>query len=437
MATALTARPQLKVDPVIPISDKAAVTRRSVVVGNPRGIETYNSHPATGLTAEMLISYHRSAEYGVPVKQFDCFDDLIEVDGDLRGLLNDRNEDVSGADWTVMAGRADKPSELAAAALDERLQNQIQFREFVAHQLTAVPYGFAATNMVWDYEEGVVVPVEFINPAHRRFAAPSQHRADEIWLVDGTRSVSDLVELQPGLWAISRYRHRNPYAAGLMRTCAWWAMFKRWAVRDWQVFAEMFGLPLTIGYYEEGAGTESRLALEDAVKSIGQDGYAVLSSLTDLVIKETIRGGDSSTVYPLIKRMCDDVMAKLLTGGTLNTDVAGVGSYNAASVHESRGYKMKRADAKRFEEMFVRDIGRTFVAWNGYDRAAPPRVKLKITRDELQRAQAIEILGQAIEIDEDQLREEFSLRTPAPGKGVKFEATKPPDPGHAREDKKK
>ena len=385
----------------------------------------------------MLLSYYRAAESGVPVKQFDCFDDLIEVDGDLRGLFNDRNEDVSGCDWVVLAGRDDKPSEVAAGLLNERLQNQLQFREFISHQLSSVPMGFACTNLVWGYEEKLITPLEFHNAAHRRFAAPSQHRADEIWLIDGAESSYDLIELQAGLWAISRYRHRNPYAAGLMRTCAWWAMFKRWAVRDWQVFAEMFGLPLTLGYYEEGAGPESRRALEDAVKSVGQDGYAVLSSLTDLVIKETIRGGDSSTVYPLIKKMCDEVMTKLITGGTLNTDVAGVGSYNAAAVHESRGFKMKRHDAKRFEEMFVRDIGTTFIVWNGFDRAAPPRIKLKITRDELQRAQALEILGMAIELDEDQLREEFALRTPAPGKGVKFMATPAPDPNRAREEKKR
>lgn len=445
MPTSLALRPKLRVPTLLDENGRPLAitpTRRSVVLGNPRGIETYNSHPAFGLTAEMLLSYQRSAEQGSPVRQFDCYDDLIRVDGDLRGLINDRIEDVSGCDWVVMAppGRNDKASEIAAAALDEQLQNQLQFRQFLAHQLTAIHYGFACTNIEWDYVEKVIAPVRFVNPAHRRFAAPNGNRADEIWLIDGAKSSLDLIELERGLWAVSRYKNiigRNPYAAGLMGTCAWWAMFKRWAVRDWQVFAEMFGLPLAIGYYEEGASGESRQALEDAVKAIGQDGYAVLSALTDLVIKETARGGDSSTVYPQIKRMCDDVMTKLITGGTLNTDVAGVGSYNAASVHESRGYKMKRNDAKCLEEMFVRDIGTTFIAWNGYDRAAPPRLKLKITRDELQRAQALEILGMAIELDEDQLREEFSLRTPLPGKGVKFEPTKPPDPGHAREDKRR
>lgn len=401
-----------------------AVARQSTM------LETYNTHPAFDLTLEMLLSYYRQAERGAPLRQMDCFHDIIEMDPDLRSKINDSIESVSGCDYVVLAGRDDKPSELAAGALNERLQNQIQFRAFLTHQLSAPHMGYACTNMMWDFDEDVIVPVEFCNPAARRFAAPSVERADEIWLLDSNQI--NLIEPTPGLWAISTYKNiigRNPYAAGKMRSCAVWAMFKRWGVRGWQIFADMFGIPLALGYYEEGAGPASRQALEDAVRAIGQDGFAVLSALTEVVVKETARGGDSSTVYPQLIKLCEEQIAKLLTGGTLNTDVAGVGSYNAASVHETRSYTMKCFDAQCVQEMFVRDIGRTFVAWNGYDRAAPPRLKIKIRRDALQWAQTLEIIGQVIDLDETQLREDFSLRQPAPGKGVKFIATPAPTPG--------
>jgi phage gp29-like protein len=417
----------------------SSVGTRRVALGNPRGIDTYNSHPGFGLEPEMLLSYHRKAERGQPMQQFDCWDDQIERDGSLRGMLNDRNESVSGCEFVVMPppGRSDVQSVRAASELNDRLQNRLTFREFIAHQLTSIPYGAACTNMVWEYEEGIAVPYEFVNPPIRRFAAPSAERADEIWMIDATGGSIKLVELQYGLWTCSRYRFRNPWAAGLMRTCAWLSMFKATGFRDWRVFAEMFGIPLAIGYYEEGAGPRSREALEEAVRQIGEDGYAVLSSLTELVIKETARGGDSSTCWPPLIKACEDQMSILITGGTLNTSVASVGSYNAAQVHESRGYTMKCADAMRLQEVFTRDIGIPFIAYNGYDRAAPPRLKIKIRRDALQWAQTLEIIGMAMELDQDQVREDFGLREPAPGRGVKFEPTKPPDPGHAREDKKR
>jgi phage gp29-like protein len=392
--------------------------------------ETWNTHPAFDLTLETLMSYYRQAERGGPTRQMDAFHDIIEMDPDLRSKINDRIEGVGGCEWAVMAGRGDKPSELAAGALNERLQNQIQFRHFLTHQLTAVHYGYANTNMAWDLVEGVVTPTQFENPAQRRFASPSVDRANEIWLQDfGNGS---LIPLEPGLWATSIYRNilgRNPFAAGNMRSCAVWSMFKRWSVRDWQVYADMFGIPLAVGYYEEGASPKSKDALEDAVRAIGQDGYAVLSALTEIVIKETARGGDSSTVYPQIVKLCEEQISKLLTGGTLNTDVSGIGSYNAASVHETRAYTMKVYDAACVQETFVRDIGQWFNRFNGYDRAAPSRLKLKIRRDALVWAQTLEIVGQVIELDQDQMREDFALRAPAPGRGVKFEPTPAPKPG--------
>lgn len=406
---------------------------------NPGGIDTHNTHPAFDLTLEMLLSYYRQAERGQPLRQMDCFHDIIEMDPDLRSKINDRIESVSGCDWVVMSGGADKPSELAAATLNEQLQNQIKFRSYLTHQLIAVSYGYSCTNVVWDLLERVVAPVDFVNPAARRFAAPSAERANELWLLDANRI--NLIPLEQGLWSCSTYRNilgRNPYAAGLMRSASVWAMFKRWGVKGWQIFADMFGIPLAVGFYDEGASQASRDALEDTVRGIGQDGYAVLSNLTELAVKETARGGDSSTVYPQLVKLCEEQIAKLYTGGTLNTDVAGVGSYNAASVHESRSYAQKCYDAQMLQETFTASIGRAFNAYNGFDRAAPPRLKIKIRRDALQWAQTLEIIGMAVPLSKAQIQEDFNLREPT-GKDdeVKFEATKPPDPGHAREEKKR
>lgn len=451
MVTALTSRPKLRDTSILDQYGQALPTaRRMVAAPNPRGQQTYSSHPEVGLTPELLFSYHRSAELGAPVRQFDLWDGLIERHAEMRGMFAERNEDVAGCDFSVMPppDRDDKPSQIAAAALQEYLQYSIAtemvspsyrpaycFRTWLEHQGTAVPFGYACTNNIWDNVEKLVVPTRFEPIAQRRFGAPAGDRANEIWLVDGSKSIFELIELQAGCWSVTAYQHRNPYAAGLMRSCAWWVMFALLSFKGWNVFAEMFGLPMAIGYYDEGAGKASRDALEDAVRTIGQDGYAVLSHLTELVIKESSRGGDASSVWPLIMKFSAAQITQLITGGTLNTDVSstGAGSYNAATVHESRSYKMKRRDATRLEDTFTETIGKPFVIWNGFDRAAPPRLKMKISRDDLERAQTLKILGEAIGIDENQIREEFNLRTPADGKGVRFAAAEPSNPNRQKE----
>lgn len=456
MVAALTSRPKLRDTKILdqygkPIGPPA--TRRIVAAPNPRGHQTYSSHPEVGLTYDLLLSYYRSAELGQPIRQMDVFDGLMERYARMRGMFSERNEDVSGCDFVVVPppDRNDKPSRIAAAALQEYLQYSVSlevaspssspatcFRTYLEHGLTAIPYGYACTNLVWDIVDGLIVPTRFEPIAARRFASPGADRANEIWLVDGTKAPFDLVELEAGLWSVTRYHHRNPYAAGLMRSCAWWVIPALLSLKQWQIFADMYGLPIAIGYYEEGAGAASREALEDAVRSIGQDGYAVLSALTELVIKETARGGDSSTVFPAILAACDKQIVELITGGTLNTDVSstGAGSYNAATVHESRAFKMKRRDATRIEESFVESTGKPFVVWNGYDRAAPPRLKMKIARDELARAQTLEIIGTAMPISRLQVEEEFNLRRPTDAEDeVRFTPTPPPDPNRQRPDR--
>jgi phage gp29-like protein len=411
---------------VVPLRQLDSITLNPPVarreIARPiRGLDTYNSHPGRGIEPQMIVSIFRQAERGDPVKQFDLFDDMIENDGHLRGLIDTRKQSVSSKPWVLRSGKpGHAPSDRAAVDLEERLRLHLGFRDFLEHQSSAPFYGFAATNIVWDVVGGLVTPAEFINVAHRRFAAPSEERAHEIMLITGEVGRMSLTPLQPGVWALTRYQHRNPWAAGLMRTATWFAYFKRLAHRNWQVFADMFGLPLVIGYYDEGASATTRAALEEACRMIGEDGYAVLSKLGEIVVKENARSGDASSVYPAIADRCDAEQSKLIAGATLNTDVDGKGSYALASVHESRAFEMIGADAERIAEMFVRDVGLPFVRFNGYgDDAAPPRLKIQLSRDSLERAKVVQMIGQAIPIDEDQLREEFGLRAPS-GAGVKF-----------------
>jgi hypothetical protein len=89
-------------------------------------------------------------------------------------------------------------------------------------------------------------------------------------------------------------------------------------------------------------------------------------------------------------------------------------------VHETRAYKLALSDAKLVQRVTREGICEPFTRWNGFDRAAPPRLRIQITRDSLERAQTLQIIGQIIGLDEGQIREEFSLRTPADGTGVRM-----------------
>lgn len=414
-------------DVTIPITPN----RREPV--NPSALDAYNAHPGTGLSAETIISIFREAEKGAPLRQFDLFDDMLEVDGHLRGHHEGRIMANAGQDWRLLAGNPEDPRSVdAAKLLEERLRDLMLeasgtgFPDYIEHQLMHPSYGLAATCTRWELDRGVIAPIEFNNVSHRRLAAPSPERAGEIWLING-KSAKDLIPLEPGLWSITRYKHRNPWAAGLLRTATWWSMFKRLAIRDWQVYANIFGLPYVIGMYEPNSSRKTREELLKAVQNIGTDGYAVFENTGTITIKGASEKGDSSLVYPVIAKNCDDEISKIYSGGTANTDIGDKGSYAAGSIHETRAFQLYRADAKRVEATFTRSIGRPFCVWNNFADVAPPRLHIQTMRDNFPRAQSLAIVGQMLPIDEGQIREEFGLRVPA-GKGVMMPAKNPATP---------
>lgn len=390
--------------------------------------DTASTHPATAMSMAKLLALYSAAENGEPLGQFDAFDDYLGRDGHLITCDEGRRLPVAGANWILKPGD-DKPGSIKAAEdLDRILRTpappgEDDFQAVLDWQMLHVSYGFSPTNMAWGKFDGTGpwAPVRWKNVAHRRFAALDADNVGTIALVNGDST--DRVPLEPGAWIVTRYPGRNPWSSGRMRAGAMWAMFKSWSLRDWLTFAEMFGMPTAIGFYEAGASIETRRALENLLRQIGSDGYGVLEDTTDVVLKDSVRSGDASSVFPAIWDKCEAQMSKAYAGGTLTIDAGTTGSYAQASTHEGRSFILTMSDAIRLQAAINRDVCGPFIAWNGYGDAAPPRLKFQIMRSLSlkERAEIFQILATAfpgeLEFDEDQIREEFQLRKPT-GKGL-------------------
>lgn len=434
----MSVQPPTKVPSSPPSSTQ--VTRRA-----PR-VDVGSSHPEFGISIELINSVFREAEQGRPWRMFDLYEGCRRFDGHLRGLVEAREMPVVGKSWVLVPGDSKPGSRKAAEDLSDRFK-RAGARNWIKHQHGAVFQGPAVSETVWDVVDGIVAPQRFVHVPPRRLAAPSMLEPDVIGLVNdsvfgttpvtvGRSSVTPLSEY-PGRFSTTVYELGNPWVCGLFNTTTWWAAFKRWGWRDWQVFAEMFGLPLRVGYYEEGASEASRVALEAAVEAIGTDGYAVLSDLCELVVKNEARSGDAKGVYDNQIGVCEAQMSKLIIGGTLTTDAGGNGSYAQASVHANHGFNRALADAGLIADTFHRDIATPFVAWNDYGGAAAPLLVLQVVLETSlnDRSKQIQTIATALpdfEFDEDQLREDFAFRKPAPGKGLKgasaIKAAEPPAP---------
>jgi phage gp29-like protein len=435
MAVAPRGRPmslrELGLDPPAPLPEQPPAGQQTQ---RDRGADTFNGHPGSNLAVDDLLAILRRAEQGWPIEMFDLFDDTVEFDGHLRGLAEGRIQAVASKEWILQPGGEDTGSRSAARDLFDVLRTHAEFAALIEWQQTSPLYGIAFSELGWGADatrSGLIVPSRMLNVAHRRFASLSWEKIDELGLIQG--DARQIQPLRPGSWAVTQHRSRNPWTGGLLRTAVFWALFKRWAVRDWQVFADMFGLPMAIGHYEPGNPQATREALISALEQIGEDGYAVLAEGAEIMLSSAARNGDATSVYPAIVSLCEAQMSKLITGATLTTDAGGTGAYALGTVHETRGFLLALADARRLEQTINRAICEPFVRWNGYGgRALPPRFRLQIVRElslEVMSRIVVALAGIGLRIDETWLYDTFGIGRPAAGGGLLAPAAQPkPEP---------
>ena len=376
--------------------------------------DDFSSHPGHGLEPRTVTSIFRAAEMGLLFRQVDLFDDVIESDGHLRSLIENRRDAVAGKERSIQAGAQDTASLLAADMLGRQVRDSLNFQHFIQHQLSAPYYGYAASEIEWELGADGWLPRWFHNIPHRRFVLGS---SNELRLLnEGKLSQGD--QLQAGKWVVSTRQHHNLARAGLLRTATWWALFKRMSVRDWVIFAERFGVPFAIGMYEERAGEESRKALEEALAQLGNAGQVVISDATKIVFSDVAqRGGDTSAVHPALIAVCEAQMSKLINGATQNVEQGQAGSYAQAKVHEARALELERADAENLELVFREHVGVPFLLYNGFPPGtAAPQLHMQVVREwdpgrRLEQASrfANELGGV---VDDSQLRAELGFRRP-------------------------
>ncbi len=398
--------------------DDEAPRRPRVTRQTPIGkaIDTQPQHPGYGLTPQRVNRIFRDSENGTLFELADLYDDLIESDGHLRSLFESRISAVAGKGRTIQPGGPDAVSLKASQLLEDALEERnVDLGAFMEHQLEAPFKGYSASEIIWGLDDGLWIPLEFDNIAHRRFCFSPE--TNTLRLVE--RGNIKGAELWEDKWVVATARHSNLARAGLFRTATWWALFKRLSIRDWIVFAEIFGIPHRIGYYNENASPEAKSALEQALKDIGEGGQAIISELTRIEISNVAqRDGEGAGVHEQIVLRCDAEISKLLTGATLTVESGGPGSFALGKVHENRAYALELADANRLRKIWRRFVAVPFMKFNGFTAAGgkPPQLNIQVfpSLDPETRVKVMSVLVNelGLEVDGWHVAEQLGFRRP-------------------------
>jgi phage gp29-like protein len=376
----------------------------------------YEGHPGRGLTVQSLVTIFDEADRGWPQRQCDLFKDMLEIEGQLRSQVQLRKLSVLGKPWQIQAGEGgDKPEDARVAKLLElKLREVPNVRAAMAHTLKAPLWGYAGVNVVWRLDpDGIVAPKWFQIVPMRRF------RFEEV--TDDPRIITtannwDGEKLRPGEWIFSTCDDdEQATRAGLLRVIAWLVMFKRWAMRDWVIFCERFGIPYVTGEYNERASPEDKAILKKAVTQLGRDGAGVFAQTCKIVVHEMSKGGGPQDVQATLCRYMDELISKLVRGATLGSDVGGAGSYAQASVHASTSFDITASDATFLSDSWGASICKQFVHYNGF-QCVVPKARIHVMRevDPKTRAEILDILVNklGLKLDADQVRQEFYVKAP-------------------------
>lgn len=405
----------LREEPPKPMPDRAMASLTSLVTDWPD-----RAHPGGNLTVARIIQIFRNAESGYPAEQCYLFDDVIERDGHLRSCVEGRIESVAGKPWIVQAGGDDPEDERAAQLLEDALQKVPNMRRTLEHLLTANPYGYAGAEILWELTpDGPIAPVWFQNVEPHRFIFDERGLPRIVVSFDRWKGE----ELAPGQWIWITRRHWTTSMAGLMRTAVFYALFKSQAFRDWVIANARFGIPFPVGKYPDGMTEPEKTILKQAVAMIGKLGYAVFHEDGNIETIDTKGSGNARDNFGPMIDECNREISKLFTGATLTSgEGTSVGSYALGRVHENVSYQFTSGDAERLGEIFEQHVGMPFIHWNGI-KCRPPRLKVHVVKEsdpagrmDLYCRGANEL---GMELDRDQVYQEFQMKTPTTSPGLK------------------
>ena len=144
------------------------------------------------------------------------------------------------------------------------------FRGLLKDLLDALGKGYSVTEIMW--RRGGSWQPESYEWRDQRFFTFDRESRRKIRLLDAA-NMAEGIELAPYKFIVHLPHLKTglPIRGGIARVAAWAYLCKNYTVKDWLTFAEVFGMPLRIGRYQNGALKEDIQILKMAVANLGSD----------------------------------------------------------------------------------------------------------------------------------------------------------------------
>jgi len=326
----------------------------------PRQEDSVRDYPGAGLTPSGLAAVLREADDGSLGTAMQLFEEMEEKDAHLFAVANTRRLALTGLDWEIVSvadvqGHVDRSrADEAADYCREVLTGIDSFDEVLQHLSLAVGRNIAVAEIVWAAVDGALRPVDLLAVAFTRLVF-DDFGTLRILTEQAPR---DGIALPPHKFVVHTPHSVSgfPQRGGLLRVTAMVYLAKNLALKDWMIFAEIFGMPVRIARYDPTATADEKRELLHMLESLGSSAAGVFSRAVDLQIVES-KHATSSAPYEKLVEYLNREMSKAWLGQTLTTDVAGQrGTFAASAVHQQVRRDVLIDDARKESRTLRRDL---------------------------------------------------------------------------------
>ncbi|MBM9605958.1 DUF935 domain-containing protein [Desulfopila inferna] len=385
-------------------------------------LDSFREYVTYGLTPERLAAVFKAADAGDLRAQAELFDQLEERDGHLLCERDKRKNVILDVDFTIEPASDDGRDAKVAEFVEQSLQDIADYGECLISLQDAVGKGFACLENHWDASEGqaVIQQMEFVEQKRFRFNDDAGLLRKYPRLVTDT----DAMGVEIPAWKATMHQYGgksgHPARSGIYRVASWMVLFKNYAIKDWVIFCELFGMPLRIGKYDQGAGKEDKDALINAISSLGSDAAGIISKSTEIEFVETVKSARGD-LWKLLADFCNAEISKAVLGQTLSAQVGDKGSYAASKTHNEVRLDLLTADGRALASTIRSQVIRPLVGFNfGWDTPLPKYLSKFDEGENLkEKAEWIgELMDRSVPMSLPWLRKEFSIPEPEKGEEI-------------------
>ncbi|EEH1521404.1 DUF935 domain-containing protein [Salmonella enterica subsp. enterica] len=332
-------------------------------------MQRYPEHPSSGLTPARAAELLREAERGNIRAQSELAADMEEKDTHLFSELGKRRRAWLNVQWNLKAPENATPAEQRDTEMVEGVIRGFSwFTDCLFDASDALLRGFSCQEYTgWVERDGLVVPagVQWIDPSLFR-VTDGQLRIND-YTTDGT-------PLRPFGWIRHIAKSKSGYVGrtGLVRTLVWPFIFKNYSLRDLAEFLEIYGLPIRLGKYPEGATADEKATLLRAVMAIGHAAGGIIPRGMDIDFQSAANGQADPFEYMI--EWGEKAISKAVLGGTLTSQADGAASTNAlGNVHENSRIELRDSDLQQVADTLARDLVFPLWALNAKSYRSPLR----------------------------------------------------------------